>query len=119
LPLERGMPRAVVRPSRELYRKGDEIVRGNDITIPPDQLAEFKDGYRCIKCLAAQIVGGMPVAFPENCIEPYCGFPMRAEQPKVFEQQYEGEEELWPEDRFGDPDEYEREQARERGIWLP
>lgn len=120
--IEPGMPRAVVRASNELYRKGDEIVRGNDITIPPDQLDEFRHGYRCIRCLAAQIGGdGLPVAFPKECVEPYCRFPIRDEQPKVFEQQYQGEEELWPEDRFGegDPERDAYERRTPGGVWLP
>lgn len=115
--LHPGLPNAVVRQSRELYTKQGEVVSGVDITIPPELLDEYREGYRCLACHAVQRAGdGMPVAFPEACVEPYCRYPMKDEQPKRFEHQFQGHEELWPEDRFEDIDMERRSQS---GIWLP
>jgi hypothetical protein len=112
-----GMPEAVIRPSHDLYVRDGDVVRGFDLHLPdPERLEEFRQGYRCVKCLGVQ-----SVAFPVVCEQVWrgepslgipetrCGYPIRDEQLRFIEQQYEGHEELWP----------AREVDREREDWRP
>ena len=99
--LNPGLPGAVVRPSREVY--GDRL--GVHLTVDKEVFEQFRTGYRCLKCYAAQ-----DEPFPEKCIEWYCGFRMRDLQGDLIHQEYKGEEELWP----------DREPAENPGgLWLP
>lgn len=118
-----GIPDVVFRNSNEVYGDGTVALLA---TMSPERFEEYRAGYRCMRCHAAQ-----DEAFPEVCKERYrdvphpsdcrcgvcgCGFPMRAEQLRRIEHEHKGEETLWP-DRSPDW-EYEEWHAR-RGIWLP
>ena len=98
-----GLPGAVVQTSNELYVKDGRTVRGVDITLPPDVFEEYKAGYRCLSCHAAQ-----ESAWPEECCEPYCRFKMKAEQPRLIEMEFQGEKDLWP-----------NREPLESDIWTP
>ena len=50
----------------------------------------MRDGYVCINCWEAQVKDGLPVAFPERCQVPHCGFPMREKQAERFAREFEG-----------------------------
>lgn len=118
-----GIPEAVIRPSRDLYVRDGEVVQGFDMHFPDGgRLEEFRQGYRCIKCLGVQ-----SVAFPEVCEQVWrgvpemgipesrCGYPIKDEQLRFLEREFIGHEELWPNqvDR-------EREDWRpSTGIWVP
>ncbi len=122
--LSEGIPDVVFRSSDEVMADGR---RGLLATMSPERFEEYRQGYRCINCHAAQ-----DEPFPEVCKVVYrdmahhpdscrcgkcrCGFPMRREQARQVEREYRGRETLWP-DRGPD---VEREQWRARnGIWLP
>ena len=109
--LHPGIPGAVVRTGNEIYVKDGRPVRSVDITIPPETLDEYRCGYRCLACHAAQ-----ESAFPEACIEPYCRFPMKRDQMQLFESQFRGEESLWP---TREDDEDPDERRTQSGIYLP
>ena len=96
-----GMPHATVQTSREVY--GDRL--GVKVTVDPETYEQFRTGYRCLKCYAAQ-----DEPFPEKCIEWYCGFPIRDRQMDLLGFEYQGEEQLWP----------DREpMEKPSGLWLP
>lgn len=99
--IDPGMPNAVLRQSREVY--GDRL--GVHLTVDPETFEQFRTGYRCLKCYAAQ-----DSAFPERCIEWYCRFPIREKQADLIHFEYRGEEELWPDREPMD---------NPSGMWLP
>lgn len=116
--VSRGLPEAIVRTSRDLYVRDGEVVRGFDLHLPdPERLEEFRQGYRCVKCLGVQ-----GVAFPEVCEQVWrgepalgipeerCGYPIRDEQLRFLEAQYVGYEDLWP---------TRVDRDLERELWLP
>ncbi len=88
----------------------------NDLAVPDEVVEQFRQGYRCMDCLAVQ-----SQAFPEICEEVYkdgggCGFSIRTEQPDRFSQNFGGDL-----DRFdnGEPQEDVERRAWELGIALP
>ncbi len=87
-------------------------VRAIQMDMPRERWEEYRQGYRCIKCHAAQ-----QSAFPEECVEWYCRFRMREHQLEVIEFEHRGEMEPWPQPEL---DEREREAWTPRnGIWVP
>jgi hypothetical protein len=105
--------RAVVRNSNEVYVDSDGRQRvGIHITVTPDVVEQFRTGYRCIACK----VGVQDEPFPENCVEPWCRFPMKRDQAERFAYEFRGYETLWPDREEAD---VEREKYEKRGIWLP
>lgn len=62
-----------------------------NITVTPERLEEYRQGYRCLMCHAAQ-----ESAFPERCIEWYCRYPIRKRQSGDFTLEFEGEYDPWP-----------------------
>jgi hypothetical protein len=107
-----GLPGAVVRTGNEIHVKDGRPELSVDITLPPETLEEYRAGYRCIACHAAQ-----ESAWPERCLEPYCRFPIKRDQARQLEIEFRGEESLWPtrEDEDEDPD----ERRTSSGIYLP
>lgn len=96
-----GMPNATVTSAREVY--GDRL--GLKVTVDPETFEQFRTGYRCLKCYAAQ-----EHAWPEECVEPYCRFPIREKQADLIEFEFRGEETLWPDREPMD---------NPSGMWLP
>ena len=122
-----GIPEMVVLTSDRVTRDDDGQGRiENDLVVPPQIVEQFRQGYRCMECLAVQ---SQP--FPEYCEEVFkdrphpepckcgmcgCFYPIRAEQPARFARDFAGEGELWP-DLEADR---EREQFQRRtGIVIP
>lgn len=115
--IEPGIPNMVVLTSNRATRDKDGDWRvENDLVVPDEIVEQFRQGYRCMDCLAVQ-----STAFPAVCEEVYkdgvgCGFPIRAEQPERFARDFGGDL-----DRFdtGEP-ELDVERAQwENPMWLP
>jgi len=118
--IEPGMPEAVVRNSDELFvdSRDGELYLGTNITVTPEVFRQYVEGYRCISCHAVQ-----SQAFPEVCEEVYkdgggCGFRMRERQSERVQQEFKGEDILWPE-RPVDEERMGWRPANGSRIWLP
>ena len=115
--IEPGIPNMVVLSSDRAVRDKDGDWRvENDYVVPDEIVEQFRQGYRCMDCLAVQ-----SAAFPEVCEEVYkdgggCGYQMRRFQPERFAQDFGGDL-----DRFdtGEPEEDLERRAWENGIVLP
>lgn len=109
--IEPGIPDMVVLTSEEMRVSSDGRKHlMNEYVVPPATVEQFRQGYRCMECLAVQ---SQP--FPEVCEEVYkdgggCGYRMREWQPERFESEFGGERELFPDT---DPVDVERE------FWTP
>ena len=77
--------------SREVVVENGKPHRGVDITLSRDSIDRVREGRMCIKCLEPQ-----SEPFPEKCQLSLCGFPIRKEQPRLFERYFEGETHLGP-----------------------
>jgi hypothetical protein len=116
--ISQGMPEVVIRSSRELYADRDgDLHLGVHLTLTPERFAEYRDGYRCLRCHTAQ-----DEAFPVVCKETYkdgggCGFRMRAEQADLMRREFRGHEVLWPEQEGDDEERLAWKPGT--GIWLP
>lgn len=115
--IEPGIPNMVVLTSDRATQDAEGNWRvENDFVVPPAIVEQFRQGYRCMECLAVQ---SQP--FPPVCEERYkdgggCGYPIRAEQPERFARDFGGEQELFP----GAEVDREREQFQRRtGIVVP
>lgn len=98
--LSPGLPEATVSPGREIVRGGDGRLNVTaNVTISPERLDEYRHGYRCLMCHAAQ-----KEAFPAECVEWYCRYPMRDRQADDFAREYQGEHDPWPTHRADEPD---------------
>jgi hypothetical protein len=73
--------------------------------MPPEYIEQYRQGYRCLMCHH----GPQPEAFPKECIEPFCRFPMKSQQMTLFERMYAG-------DTTTEPQEVEEELE---DLWLP
>lgn len=104
------MPAAKIRPAATVRRWRDGRMM-SDVTmeLPPEYIEQMREGYRCAKCFH----GPQPEPFPEQCVEPYCRFPMKERQMDLFAYLYKGDS-TPPEPE--EPD-YERE-AYEEGSPL-
>jgi len=51
------------------------VMRESRLTLSPEWIEQLFQGYRCAACLERQ-----EEAFPEECIAPWCDFPIRDEQ---------------------------------------
>ena len=114
-----GLPGATVRHSNELFVEDDGKIRvGTKITMSPEQFEVYRQGYKCMCCHSVQ-----SEPFPEVCETVWrdtgerCGFPMRREQMRRLEYEFQGEETLWPD--FEDDDERARYDLKSKGVWLP
>lgn len=90
--IDPGIPKMVVLPSNRMSRDRDGDWRvENDLVVPDSTIEEFRQGYRCMECLAVQ-----SVAFPAVCEEVYkdgggCGYRIGSEQPERFAQDFGGD----------------------------
>lgn len=99
MPVSPGLPDAAVSYGREIVRGADGRLNVSaNLTVPPERLGEYRHGWRCLMCHAAQ-----ETAFPERCVEWYCRYPMRDRQADDFAREYQGEHDPWP-TRRADPD---------------
>jgi hypothetical protein len=73
------------------------------LTLTPEQFEQYRTGYRCLACHAVQ-----ETTFPEECLEPYCRYPMAKKQIEELTATHQGEVDLWP----------DREEE-ESPIWTP
>ena len=115
-----GMPDAVVRNSNQVFvdPRDGELYLGVNITVTPERFREYVEGVRCVACHARQ-----SRAFPDVCEEVYkdgggCGFPMRTHQSERVQQEFGGEDVLWPEMPVDEEQEAWRPSGNSR-IWLP
>lgn len=119
--VEPGLPGAVVRASRETYMHGSVPSRQVSLTLTPEQYEQYRTGHRCPKCHTFQ-----DEAFPLVCKTVWkdtgerCGFRIRDDLEKWLNQEYRGEESLWPDRTDAIGSEREREEWMARtGIWVP
>lgn len=99
-----------------------QITRGVRKTYThPDQMGMLREGFMCVRCDELQ-----PDSFPEAC--GVCGFPMREEQSRYFEDRFEGERIIgssisWEAEMERlERQRWERERAeglRAKGIYVP
>jgi hypothetical protein len=116
--IEAGIPNMVVLTSDHVMRTADgRTHRMNEYVVPPEIVEQFRQGYRCMDCLAVQ-----DEPFPEVCQEVYrdgggCGYRMREYQTERFLREFGGERALW-----ADPEPVDREREayeRRTGLHLP
>jgi hypothetical protein len=102
------------------YSDGRQVVDAM-LEMPPEYVEQYRQGYRCIQCHH----GPQREAFPKECMEWYCKFPMRERQIEMFEQMFGGDvtpepaeepelEELWL-----PPQREEGEELADDDLWLP
>lgn len=119
MPIDRGMPDAVVEGSNEIMVVGGEPRQGTNVAISKDEFEQYRLGYRCRVCHGVQ-----SVPFPEVCETKdvtgsgwRCGYRMRDMQLADLERHHRGERRYGPSEVDAD---YEQEAWRPRsGIWLP
>ena len=112
--LSPGLPEATVSHGREIVRGADGRLNvASNITVSPERLEEYRQGYRCLMCHAAQ-----EQAFPDHCIEWYCRYPMKDRQSEDFQTQYQGEHDPWPTHR-AEPDEPDGWRKTDSNIVVP
>jgi hypothetical protein len=115
-----GVPDMIVESSDEVHIVNDRPVLGVNKAVPPETFEEYRLGYRCLACDHGQ----QPEPFPDNCVEPYCRYPMKTDQLRDLERQDRGTRRYGPtplsevDEMFGDERERERFKPRS-GIWLP
>jgi hypothetical protein len=110
--LHPGLPNVRVTTSAEVYMTSEGPMHGIQIDMPRERFEEYRQGYRCMKCHAAQ-----ESAFPERCLEWYCRFPIAEHQLRLIEFEHRGEKETWS---TGEDDDREREGWTPRAsIWVP
>lgn len=91
------------------------------VTMPPELFEQYRLGYRCPRCHSPQ-----SQAMPEECETVWrdtgqrCGFKIKRDLHAWLNEEFEGEEELWPDREAELADQRERENFKKRsGIWLP
>ena len=110
---DHGMPDAVVRTTDELYLTEGRLTLGSNVTVTPEIFEQYRTGYRCLACHHFP----QPHAFPKECCEPYCRFPIARDQIRQLEFEDRGEIDLWP--TRGEEDDERRERLAEQDVWLP
>ncbi len=70
----------------ELIIENGNVYQGVNKTLTAEAVEQVRTGFRCIRCEEPQING----AWPDKC--GLCGFPIKAEQMKLFEKAFKGEE---------------------------
>lgn len=112
MPIDRGMPDAVVEGSNEVMLVGGEFRQGTNVAISRDEFEQYRLGYRCRVCHGVQ-----SEPFPEVCETRdttgsgwRCGYRMRAMQLADLERHHRGERWYGP-----SPDDHDYEQE----MWVP
>lgn len=84
---------------------------GVRMAFPDEAIEQMRQGYQCIECLEP-----LDEAFPEKCPMEWCGFPVKAEQARVFAERFAGSRAVGS--RINEDDELERlaRQRHEREI---
>lgn len=108
-----GLPNVRVTTSNEIHMTSAGPRRAVQMDMPAERFEEYRQGYRCLKCHAAQ-----ETAFPEECVEWYCRFNMREHQTRLIELEFRGVKEPWPEPGLDEVREREAWRPRQ-GIWVP
>lgn len=106
-----GLPNVRVTASNEIYMTSGGPVRAVQIDMTRERFEEYRQGYRCMKCHAAQ-----ESAFPERCLEWYCRFPIAEHQLGLIEFEHRGEKEPWPTAAI---DREQEDWQPRSGIWVP
>jgi hypothetical protein len=105
----RGKPGQVIaiepHPYEVVQMPDGRLLRGVDIIMTLEKVERIRLGRECLNCFEPQ-----EVAFPERCS--LCGFPMKEEQLRIFEQEFAGETHVGSRHSLAD----ERARLREEGI---
>lgn len=93
MPVTPGLPGATVTHGHGVVRGADGRmnVTANLVLRDEQQLGEYRAGWRCLMCHAAQ-----QEAFPTECVEWYCRYPISRRQSEDLAREYEGEHDPWP-----------------------
>lgn len=109
--LHPGLPNVRVTTSREVYMTREGPVHAVQMDMPRERFEEYRQGYRCMRCHAAQ-----ESAFPERCLEWYCRFPIAEQQLRLIEFEHRGEKEPWP---TAELDREQEDWTPRNGVWVP
>ena len=96
---------------------GDRVFQDADVTFTEEQYARMVHGYVCCRCYEPH-----DHPFPEECS--LCGFPIRSEQARSMEHEFEGHKWIGPSremmERLNTPLEQPRPPGRNGSrIWVP
>lgn len=114
-----GIPEMIVEDSPEIHVINGRPVRGVNKAVPEEVFEQYRTGYRCLACDHAP----QEEPFPEECVESYCKYPMKADQLHDLEVLDRGRHRYGPtplsevEDMFAADD--ERSKWERKGIWVP
>lgn len=115
MPIDPGMGEVIVEDAPEVWRINGRLVGGANIAVSDEVFDQFRHGYRCLRCYGVQ-----PEAFPDECVEPFCRFPIRADQLRYLEAEHRGEQRYGPSPIDDAAEEVERQTwTPKTGIWLP
>lgn len=122
--IDPGMPKAVIQRTAEIVYMEDGPREATKITMPPEYFEQYRQGYRCPACHAVQ-----SVPFPEVCETVWkdtgdrCGFKIKTELERWLNQEFRGEDPLWPgrdkQDEFYAMEDERDDWIPRSGIWLP
>lgn len=82
-------PVEVADDPAEVIVENDVASRSFNVKWPEETVAKIAQGYQCLKCMEPQ-----PAPFPEECGNPFCGYPIRALQARDFELEFQGSEQF-------------------------
>ena len=110
----------IVEPSFEVHVVNGREVRGVNKVVSKETFEQYRQGYRCFACDHAP----QPEAFPEECVEPYCRYPMKKDQLLDLEFHVQGEMRYGPtpwdevDEMFAEEDE-RKKYEQGASLWLP
>jgi hypothetical protein len=82
-------PVEIVDQPDEIIVEGDVASRSYNVKWPQEMISRIRLGYVCLKCYEPQ-----EVAFPNECANPICAYPMGIRQTRDFELEFQGEEQF-------------------------
>jgi hypothetical protein len=83
-------PPAEIRDDpEEVIVEGDRKSRAYNTVWPEEVVTKIRLGYQCLKCWEPQ-----ETPFPEQCGNPVCRYPMKAQQGPDFELEFAGTEQF-------------------------
>lgn len=82
-------PIDIVDDPAEVIVEDGVMSRSFNVKWPVETVDKIRHGYQCLKCMEPQ-----PAPFPAKCGNPFCEYPMRAQQAHDFELEFNGTEQF-------------------------